>query len=170
MERKAIKKGVCSIIILLSSCAFDSNEDFSSNNTTKDSLFSDDYPLDSSQLNLYENFDSISKEWAWSEGSKEIVQNSTIENFKFTEKCLFKEWGKLNDYTKKIEYFFRIDEKIFNWGDYKFYYEIKYDSIWIYSDSDILDGIDRGIIKKLTEDSLIIHWSTGDKDSYLVVR
>jgi hypothetical protein len=117
-----------------------------------------------------ENIDSLESLWKWHEKSSLRPKLSTIKNFQYDEKKLFNKWGRLNTSNNKIEYLFSIDEKKHNWGGRSYYYTIRYDSIWIYTDSDILDGIDRGIINKLTTDSLVISWSTGDCDTYFTIR
>lgn len=116
-----------------------------------------------------ENIDSLQTLWMWNEKSSKAIQHSEIKSFKYSKKDLFKKWGWLNTKNKKVEYIFSFDEKEYSWNGNSYFYKIKYDSVWIYTNSDILDGVDRGIISKLTQDSLAILWSTGDCDLYFAL-
>jgi len=93
---------------------------------------------------------------------------SSIVDFKYLTEDLFQTWtfaiGGLADSS------FSIDKDAFRPSGQTFMYTINQDSIRIFNDSDQGDGVDRGVINKLSKDSLIIDFSDGGIDKYIHFR
>lgn len=107
--------------------------------------------------------DELLIKWTW--GEKNVIQpkKSKINHFKFDEQSLFKKWNHIDGGR---EFAFAFDASLFSVINESYLYTISEDSLRVFTQMSHLDGIDRGIINKLTEDSLIITWSTGDINSY----
>ncbi len=112
-------------------------------------------------------YDSGNDKWNWNE-TVLPPKKSEIKGFKYNTESLFKSWA-WND-GNKSEPAFTIDETTFKTDSSEFKYSINTDSIRIFTNYEYGDGIDRGIITKLTKDSLVIIWSTGDIDRYVPTK
>lgn len=109
--------------------------------------------------------EELIKKWNWSE-TISIPEKSKITNSKFASEFLFKSWTWNDGENKKPA--FTIDKTSFNSNELKYIYTLNYDSLRIFTSYEHPgDGIERGIIAKLTEDSLIIKWSTDEIDKYV---
>jgi hypothetical protein len=105
--------------------------------------------------------------WNWNERLAP-PEKSEIKEFKYTFELLFKSWTW--SYGDKSKPAFTIDKSVFKADSSRFKYTITNDSIRIFTNAEYGDGIDRGIITKLTEDSLVINWSTGDINRYVPIK
>lgn len=105
--------------------------------------------------------------WNWNE-KLTPPEKSEINEFKYTAKLLFKSWTWSDGDKSKPA--FTIDETAFKTDSSEFKYTINNDSIRIFTNYEYGDGVDRGIIAKLTVDSLIINWSTGDINRYVPIK
>ena len=103
--------------------------------------------------------------WTWGDNlnvSKPI--SSYINNPTFNPELLIGKWMYPEDDKPILE--FRKDS--LNVFFERHIYTINSDSLRIYTNADHPGGgIDRGILKKLTKDSLLIEWSTDDMNLYL---
>jgi hypothetical protein len=114
------------------------------------------------------NNDSISDEelirkWTWNEEIKKPCKSS-ISHTTFEPNLLLKEWSLQGDIKPTLQ----ITEEYFVVIDLQFVYTVNYDSIRIFTDADHPGGgIERGIIKLINEDTLIIQWSTDDQNTYI---
>jgi hypothetical protein len=90
---------------------------------------------------------------------------SRIENFKYSTNDLFQTWtwssGGLVDSA------FSINKNAFRPNEEEYKYTIHNDSIRIFTQYEYGDGIERGIITKLTQDSLVINFSDGGTAKYI---
>ena len=101
--------------------------------------------------------------WTWNE-SITTPSKSNIQNCLFESRHLLQQWCFPNE-NKPI---FEFTKDYFNEIHNKYIYTLQSDSLRIFTLSDQLkNGVDRGIISKLTSDSLIIEWSTGDSNKYV---
>jgi hypothetical protein len=95
-------------------------------------------------------------------------KRSSIHYFKFKQDYLFNSWASSSDesplFSFSLEYF-----SIHNEGNYV--YTIHGDSLRIFTSYDWPgDGYQRGIIQKLTRDSLVIRFSEGGLVKYVSVN
>jgi len=103
------------------------------------------------------------KKWTWKEKIT-CPKISSISNSTFPSRLLLKEWYIPKDDLPIL----KITKDSFNVYHQKFVYTVNFDSIRIFTKADHPgDGVDRGIITLINEDSLIIEWSTDDKNIYL---
>jgi hypothetical protein len=120
-------------------------------------------PLDTSDLTSdEERFD----QWAWGEDN-EVTRptKSSISDFSYPKELLLRKWGRSGD-NMKVMAFTPSHLDVF---DEKYIYKISHDSLWVFTGADHPNGgVDGGIVTKLTQDSLIVAWSTGDIDTYVV--
>ena len=103
--------------------------------------------------------------WTWGEGSEIVTpERSSINNFPFSSEIFLNKW-KYSEDEKPILEFTSDSMDVFYT---KYIYTINQDSIRIFTKADHPGGgIDRGIITKLTKDSLLIEWSTDDRSVYV---
>ena len=104
-------------------------------------------------------------EWTWGEGPNAIpAKKSSIQNFPYSSNLLLHKW-KFGDDQKPILEF--TDDSM-NVYIAKYIYTIKFDSLRVYTQAEHPNGgINRGIITKLTKDTLVVEWSTNDRDIYI---
>lgn len=105
--------------------------------------------------------DSLTRDWTWDEQIEEPTK-SLISNFSFDKKYLFQAWGNKEDKTSIL---FEFDAIAFCSNELNYKYTLHHDSLRIFTKQDILDGVERGIVKFLNKDSLIIQWSNTEKTS-----
>ncbi len=150
--------------LLLFSCSGAINK----NETTRDSLIIEE---DSISISGTENkeIEDLIKKWTWNDKITK-PSKSTISNSKISTDLLYTTWtwgeGNENDsvFTFQRDFLHIHDEN-------KYIYTINYDSLRIFTSyGEPGDGFTRGIITKLTKDSLIIKWSTDDINKYVPVR
>ena len=100
--------------------------------------------------------------WTWGEHIEQ-PNKSSIKNFVYSKELLYQQWKFPEGNEPRIEF----TAEFFDIKSEKCVYTINYDSLRIFTSADHPGGgIDRGIITYLTEDSLVIHWSTQDTNVY----
>jgi len=153
-----MKMFISILILLLFGCSSPINE----NETIKD---------ESDSISGIENteIEELIKKWTWND---KIVKpsKSSISSTKISSDLLFKTWtwsdGDENDsvFTFHRDYLTIHDEN-------NYIYTINQDSLRIFTSyGEPGDGFTRGIITKLTKDSLIIMWSTDDVNEYVPIK
>ncbi len=164
-----MKKIIQSILIITSVACNQNRQEY---NNTDDIQIEEDVETeesaeisDSLKTNESKEMDELIKKWNWNE-TISTPEKSKITNFKFSSELLFKSWTWSEGKNKKPA--FTIDKISFNPDELKYIYTINHDSLRIFTSYEQPgDGFERGIITKLTEDSLIIKWSTGETDKYM---
>jgi hypothetical protein len=107
--------------------------------------------------------EELIKKWTWNDKITRPLKSS-ISNAKYSSALLFKTWTWSDENENKAVLTFGKDSLNIH-GEKKYIYTVNYDSLRIFTSYDHPgDGFTRGIITKLTKDSLIIKWSTDDND------
>ncbi len=108
--------------------------------------------------------EELIEKWTWKEGVEiDFPEKSSIQHFTYPESLLLKKWKYPGDEDPILE--FTPDSLNVFWDTYL--YTLSHDSLWIYTKADHTGGVDRGIISMVTEDSLVIEWSTDDRNTYV---
>ncbi len=163
---------------MLFGCSSTTNE----NVTTKDNLVvkDDSNPANPpSQINRQttdsiketedKEMESLIKKWTWND-KKTSPLKSSISNAKFSYDLLLKTWTWSDDNENLPVLSFKKDSLNIH-GEKKYIYSVNHDSLRIFTSYDHPgDGFTRGIITKLTKDSLVIKWSTDDMNKYVPVK
>lgn len=113
--------------------------------------------------------DSLIKKWTWGDKMTKPLKSS-ISNAKFSSDFIFKTWIWSDDNENLPVLTFKKDSLSIH-REKKYAYTINYDSLRIFTSYERPgDGFTRGIITKLTKDSLIIKWSTDDINKYVPLK
>ena len=111
--------------------------------------------------------EELIKKWTWNE-TLSTPEKSSINNMTFPQELLLKTWT--TNLGESPIFTFNKDSLII-YNEKNYIYSVNFDSLRIFTSYDHPgDGIERGIISKLTKDSLIIVWTSDDIDRYIPVK
>lgn len=94
-----------------------------------------------------------------------VSSKTTIKNFKFSKSLFFGCWMFEPNEPESVISFNSKRMKVGIKDTLCYNYKINYDTITIYQFTN--SQVSEGLIDKLTEDSLVIKWKTGDVNYYL---
>ena len=115
------------------------------------------------------NIENLIAKWTWNDKISQ-PNKSSISNPKFKVNLLLKSWTWINNKSNEPLLTFRVDSLNIH-NEKKYLYMVNYDSLRIFTSYDHPgDGITRGIITKLNEDSLVIKWSDDGIDKYVSIK
>lgn len=163
------------LILCLISCDFKKTanpSELDSNSFDSDTIYYSKDAIPTNTLGDNSNefeMDSLLRQWTWGDKIKRPLKSS-ITNFKYPSTLILNTWTFGDHYENLPVFTFQKDSINFH-GEGKYIYSINFDSFRIFTNYDHPgDGITRGIITKLTKDSLKIKWSTDDIDSYVSIN
>ena len=106
------------------------------------------------------------KKWTWND-RPDKPSKSSITNATFPINRLLRTWT-MSDGRRSIEAMTFENDSVSIHGEKKYIYTISHDSLRIFTSYERPgDGYSRGIIAKLTKDTLTIEWSTDDMNIYV---
>ncbi len=110
------------------------------------------------------------RKWTWNDPPMNVPEKSSISNENFSKDLLFRTWTWSDRHLNEAVLTFTIDSlEIHN--EAKYVYSINFDSLRVFTSYDKPgDSYSRGMIKKLTEDTLVIKWSTDDVNGYVPLK
>lgn len=156
------KIAFCFVVLIVFSCS-----DKIESKTTINVV--DNKPDSNEAKNNEEEIEALKRKWTWNEKIAAPLKSS-VSNTKFQPDLLFKKWTLSDVGENKPVLTFKKDSINIE-GERKYIYTVNYDSLRIFTAYNHPgDGFTRGIITKLTKDSLIIKWSTDDINKYVPVK
>lgn len=125
-------------------------------------------PVDSINKTDNKKEEELIKKWTWNDKLSKPLKSS-ISNSEISSNLLFKTWTWADNTEKQPVLTFKKDSLNIH-AEKKYIYTINFDSLRIFTSYDHSgDGFTRGIITKLTKDSLVIKWSTEDVNKYVPI-
>lgn len=107
------------------------------------------------------------RKWTWNDPPMNVPERSSISNENFSKDLLFRTWTWSDGDVYEAAMTFASDSIDIH-NEAKYVYSINFDSLRVFTSYERPgDSYSRGIITKLTEDTLVIKWSTDDVNAYV---
>jgi hypothetical protein len=158
------------LVVMLSGCSgrIEEPKEVSGVDGVTDTVVAGGQTAHSVQVAGDEGVNELVKKWTWGDTIHRAVKSS-ISRANFPHELLLRSWAQSEDINGGVAFTVGMDSLDIP-GEGRYIYTVAHDSLRVFTSYDHPgDGFTRGIITRLTKDSLVIEWSTGDSNGYVPV-